>query len=152
MIMTTLPTPSLGPNLTVSLNALSTILLITGYIAIRCKRITFHKWAMTSALVSSTAFLAVYVGHHYLHGSTRYPLRDWTYVIYLLVLIPHIILATLMVPFIIRGVWLAWTDRFDLHARLMRKVWPVWIYVSVTGVVVYVMLYILPGQRDLLLQ
>ena len=144
MIMTTPPTPSLGPNLTVSLNALSTILLIAGYIAIRYKRIALHKWAMTSALVSSTAFLAIYLCHHYLNGSTRYPLRDWTYWVYLLILIPHIILATLMVPFIIRGVWLAWMERYDVHARLMRKVWPVWGYVSVTGVVVYLMLYVFP--------
>ena len=147
--MTTLPSPSLGPNLTVSLNALSTILLLTGYVAIRWKKITFHKWTMTSALVSSTAFLAVYLGHHYLHGSTAYPFRDWSYAVYLAILVPHIILATLMVPFIIRGVWLAWTERFDLHARLMRKVWPVWLYVSLTGVVVYLMLYILPRWRDL---
>ena len=147
--MTTLPSPSLGPNLTVSLNALSTILLITGYVAIRWKKITFHKWTMISALVSSTAFLAVYLGHHYLHGSTPYPFRDWSYTVYLVILVPHIILATLMVPFIIRGVWLAWTERFDVHARLMRKVWPVWLYVSMTGVVVYLMLYILPHWRDL---
>ena len=144
-----LPAPTLGPVLTVSLNALSTLLLVAGYVAVRRRRITFHKWAMTSALASSAAFLAVYLGHHYLHGSTRYPFRDWTYVIYLVILLPHIVLAALMVPFIVRGVWLAWAARFDAHARLMRRVWPVWVYVSLTGVAVYLMLYVMPRWRGL---
>ena len=145
--MTTLPFPLLGPNLTVTFNVLSTILLTMGYIAIRRGKITLHKWTMISALVSSTVFLLVYLWHHYLNGSTPYPFKDWTYIVYLIILIPHICLAIIMVPFIVRGVWLAWEKRFEDHARLMRKVWPVWLYVSVTGIIVYLMLYVLPGWR-----
>jgi putative membrane protein len=142
-----LPHASLGPNLTVTLNLLSTILLIAGYRAIRQRRIDAHRRLMIGALLSSTAFLAVYLLHHALNGSTPYPDRDWTYVVYLVVLIPHSILAAAIVPFILRGVWLAWRRRFDRHARLMRRVWPVWFYVSVTGIAVYLMLYVLPHIR-----
>lgn len=133
--------------MTVTLNAISTLLLIAGYAAIRRGRRTWHIRIMLGALVSSALFLAVYLYGHSLNGSTRYPFRDWTYGLYLLVLIPHIILATLMVPFILRGVYLGGRQWFDRHARLMRYVWPVWLYVSVTGILIYVMLYILPGWR-----
>jgi putative membrane protein len=142
-----IPDPSWGPNLTVSLNALSTVLLIAGYRAIRGGKRELHKRIMLGALASSAAFLTVYLWHHALHGSTRYPFHDWTYTLYLLILIPHIILATLVVPFVLRGVYLAWRERFEKHARLMRYVWPVWLYVSITGVLVYLMLYIFPGWR-----
>lgn len=145
--MISLPAPSLGPNLTVSLNALSTVLLVCGYLAIRRGNRDLHKRIMLAALISSTAFLTVYLVHHAMHGSTHYPFKDWTYTAYLLVLIPHVILATLVVPFVLRGVWLAWRQRFDKHAALMRYVWPVWLYVSVTGVLVYLMLYIFPSWR-----
>lgn len=79
-----------------------------------------HRRIMLGALATSAAFLAVYLTHHALSGSTHYPFRDWTYTAYLLILIPHSILAGLMVPFILRGVWLAWQARFDAHKRLMR--------------------------------
>ena len=142
-----LPTPSALATVTVGLNALSTILLLAGYRAIRGGNRFRHARLMVGALIASTAFLAVYLVNHGLHGSTRYPLKDWTYTLYLVILIPHIILATLMVPFILRGVYLAWRQRFEHHARLMQWVWPVWLYVSVTGVLVYLMLYVLPGMR-----
>ena len=129
---------------TVVLNGISTALLIWGYRAIRRSNRELHKRVMIGALVASTAFLSVYLYNHYLHGSTRYPLHDWTYGVYLFVLIPHILLAALMVPFIIRGVYLVWHREFARHARLMRWVWPVWLYVSVTGILVYLMLYHLP--------
>lgn len=142
-----LPVPGLGPNLTVTLNAISTLLLILGYRAIRQKRREVHMRIMIAALISSTAFLAVYLTNHAINGSTPYPLHDWTRALYFGILIPHVILAAAMVPFILGGVWLAWHQRFDRHARLMRWVWPVWLYVSVTGIVVYLMLYILPHCR-----
>ncbi|MCE9616260.1 MAG: DUF420 domain-containing protein [Lentisphaerae bacterium] len=142
-----LPIPGLGPNTTVALNALSTVLLIAGYRAIRGGRRDTHRRLMIGALASSAAFLAVYLTHHALHGSTRFPFHDWTRTVYMLVLIPHTILAAAIVPFILRGVWLAWRARFDDHKRLMRWVWPVWLYVSATGILVYLMLYILPHLR-----
>lgn len=135
------------PSLTVTLNATSVVLLIIGYRAIRRRNILRHRRVMLSALTSSAAFLTIYVIHHALHGSTPYPFDDWTRPLYLLILIPHIILATAMVPFIIAGVSLALMGKFAPHARLMRWVFPVWTYVSVTGVLVYLMLYIQPLCR-----
>lgn len=142
-----LPVPTLGPILTASLNLLSTILLLAGWIAIRRGQRDRHRRIMLGALGASAAFLAVYLAHHAIHGSTRYPFHDWTYAAYLLVLIPHSILAGVMVPFILRGVWLAAQQRFAAHRRLMRCVWPVWFYVSLTGIVVFLMLYVLPHAR-----
>lgn len=145
--MPPLPVPTLGPNLTATLNALSTLLLIVGWVAIRRKHSRGHKRFMLGALTTSALFLVVYLTHHAISGSTRYPFRDWTYTLYLLVLIPHTVLATAILPFVLRGVWLAWRERFDRHARLMRWVWPAWLYVSVTGIVVYGMLYWWPHWR-----
>lgn len=145
--MDVLPAPSLGPNLTAALNTLSTLLLIAGWVAIRRKHRIAHQRAMLAALTASALFLVVYLTHHAISGSTRYPFRDWTYTVYLVVLIPHTILATAILPFVLRGVWLAWRGRFDRHARLMRWVWPVWLYVSFTGILVYVMLYWWPHWR-----
>ena len=144
-----LPSPSLGPNLTVALNGLSLVFLLAGYRAVRLRRVVMHKRLMIGALAASVAFLAAYLTHHALHGSTRYPFEDWTRTLYLAVLIPHSLLAALIVPFVLRGVWLAWRERFEAHARLMRRVWPVWIYVSATGILVYLMLYIFPHWREI---
>jgi putative membrane protein len=143
-----LPQPNLYHCISTTLNALSTILLIAGYLAIRNKNRKRHQRCMTAALTSSGLFLTVYLYNHGLHGSTPYPLKeDWTYKVYLAVLLPHILLAVLMVPFILRGYWLARREFWARHARLMRIVWPVWVYVSATGVLVFWMLYVLPGIR-----
>ena len=143
-----LPTPNLLHIISTSLNACSTILLLAGYVAIRKGNRAVHQRIMLGALTSSAVFLVVYLYNHAQNGSTHYPLPDdWTYRLYLAVLLPHILLAALMVPFILRGVWLAWKARWSDHARLMRFVWPVWLYVSATGVLVFWMLYALPGLR-----
>ena len=143
----TLPVAGWGPQTTVTLNTLSTILLLAGYWAIRTGRRELHRRLMLAALVSSAAFLTVYLSYHALHGRTLYPFHDWTRTAYLLVLIPHTILAGVIVPFILWGVALAWRARFEAHRRLMRWVWPAWVYVSVTGVLVYLMLYVWPHAR-----
>ena len=97
---------------------------------------------MLAALGFSTLFLISYLYYHYQVGSVPYGRQDWTRPVYFAILIPHIVLATVMVPFILGTVWLALGRRdFRQHARLARWVWPVWIYVSVSGVAVYVMLY-----------
>lgn len=144
---TPLPTAGLGPLLTVSLNTLSTVLLVAGYRAIRRGQRERHRRMMVGALIASALFLIVYLTHHALNGSTPYPFRDWTRTLYLAVLIPHSILAVAIVPFILRGVWLAQRERFESHKRLMRWVWPAWVYVSATGIVVFLMLYALPHWR-----
>lgn len=131
------------PAINASLNAAATLMLLSGYVAVRRVKLEAHKWFMVAALALSAAFLVSYVTH-YLHvGTTPYPHQDWTRPLYFLILIPHIILATGMVPFILAAVWHAWRGRFDKHVRLTRWVWPVWMYVSVTGVIVFYMLRIL---------
>ena len=96
---------------------------------------------MTAALASSTLFLISYLIYHYSAGSVPYPHHDWTRPLYFAILIPHVILATFMVPFILMAVRHAWQGRFDRHKRLTRWVWPVWMFVSVSGVAIYLMLY-----------
>jgi putative membrane protein len=97
---------------------------------------------MAAALVTSTIFLASYLVYHAQAGSTPYPHHDWTRPLYFVVLIPHIILAALMVPFILAAVILAWKRRFRAHTRITRWLWPVWMYVSVSGVAIYAMLHL----------
>jgi uncharacterized membrane protein YozB (DUF420 family) len=138
---------SILPHFTVSFNALSTVLLLLGYRAVRRRDILLHKRLMICALASSTLFLITYLAHKAADGTVRYPYDDWTRPVYLVILLPHVLLAMLMGPFILRGAWLAATGRFMQHARLMRRVFPVWLYVSVTGVLVYLFLYAQPHFR-----
>lgn len=135
------------PVLNASLNTLSTVLLIQGYRRIKEQDRQGHKRYMLSALISSALFLVSYLVYHYLVGSVPYPRHDWTRPLYLAILIPHVILAAGMVPFIFILVWRAWREDFARHRRLARWVWPVWIFVSISGVVVYLMLYQL-GQAS----
>lgn len=129
------------PALNAVLNGLSTTLLIAGYSAIRRGRRRAHQRFMLSALVSSALFLACYLLYHYAVGSVPYPHHDWTRPLYFSILIPHVILAALMVPFIIAAVMFALRGDFTRHTRLTRWVWPVWIFVSLSGIAVYLMLY-----------
>ncbi|MDH3939232.1 MAG: DUF420 domain-containing protein, partial [candidate division Zixibacteria bacterium] len=86
-------------------------------------------------------FLTCYLIYHAEVGSVPYPHHDWTRPLYFAILVPHVILAALMVPFILITVWLAWREKFIRHRRLARLVWPVWLFVSISGVVIYLMLY-----------
>ena len=129
------------PALNAFLNMLSSILLFCGYVAIKRGKREQHRKFMSAALLSSIAFLTSYLIYHRSVGSVPYPYYDWTRSLYFFILIPHVILAALMVPFILRLVWLATKGEFIRHAKLARVVWPVWMYVSVTGVIVYGMLY-----------
>lgn len=130
------------PTLNAAFNMISAVLLTFGYINIRRGKQETHKKFMISALISSALFLTSYLIYHYLVGSVPYPYQDWTRTVYLIVLVPHIILAALMVPFILVMVWWAFRERFERHRRIARWVWPVWMYVSVSGVTVYLMLYV----------
>ena len=129
------------PSVNATLNGISTVLLICGYAYIRRGRRDIHMRFMIAALISSAAFLTTYLIYHYYAGSVPYSRQDWTRPVYFTILIPHVILAALMTPFIIAGVVLAARKSFEKHRRLMRWVWPVWLFVSVTGVIVYMMLY-----------
>jgi len=123
------------------LNSLSAVLLFFGYRAIRKANRETHKKIMLAALGSSALFLISYLIYHYNVGSVPYPYHDWTRIVYLLILIPHIILAAVMSPFILIAVWFALRSDFERHRRIARWIWPVWMYVSVSGVTIYLMLY-----------
>ncbi len=130
------------PTLIASLNMISAVLLSFGYVNIRRGKPETHRKFMISALVSSALFLTCYLFYHYQVGSVPYPYEDWTRVVYLAVLIPHIVLTAVMVPFILVMVWWAFRGSFDRHRRIARWVWPIWMYVSISGVTVYLMLYV----------
>ena len=123
------------------LNGLCTIFLLLGFIYIKRGDIKTHQKCMVTALTLSAIFLISYLIYHSQVGSVPYPHRDWTRPIYFAILIPHIILAAVNVPFIIALVWRAYKGEFDRHRRLARWVWPSWIFVSITGVIIYLMLY-----------
>lgn len=123
------------------LNGLCTFFLLLGFIYIKRGDIKAHQKCMVTALILSALFLISYLIYHSQVGSVPYPHCDWTRPIYFAILIPHIILAAVNVPFIIALVWRAYKGEFDRHRRLARWIWPSWIFVSITGVIIYLMLY-----------
>ena len=130
------------PKINASLNALSALLLVCGWIAIKRGRKDVHRNFMIAALVSSAMFLSCYLYYHAHHLVTKYTGQGILRPIYFFVLATHIPLAVVVLPGSLAAVWFAWKGRFDLHVRVTRWLWPVWIYVSVTGVIVYLMLYV----------
>ena len=129
------------PIVNAALNCLSAVLLLLGFVRIRQGRRRQHQQFMVAAVITSALFLASYLVYHATVGSVPYPLQDWTRTLYLAILVPHIILATLMVPAIVVALYHAVRRQFGRHARLTRWVWPVWMFVSVSGVIIYWMLY-----------
>ena len=129
------------PELNAALNLASALLLVLGYTLIRQRAITGHTLCMLGATFTSTVFLISYVYYHLHHGATRFPGRGWSRPLYFSILLSHTTLAIVQVPLIIRTLTHALRGRFDAHKRLARVTLPIWIYVSVTGVVVYWMLY-----------
>jgi putative membrane protein len=132
------------PTLNAALNALAAVCLFAGWRAIRVRkdRALHLRW-MLAALVFSTLFLCAYLAYHALHGSTPYPGRGLLRGVYFFILLTHIPLAAVVVPFSIAAVVLAWRDRLVMHRRIVRWLWPVWMYVSATGVLIYLMLHVL---------
>lgn len=129
------------PTINALLNLICSMLLIAGFIQIKKGNRLLHKKIMIGALITSALFLTSYLLYHYRVGSVPYPYHDWTRPLYFFILIPHVILAALMTPFILTAVWFAFRNDFDRHKKVVRWVWPVWIFVSVSGVAVYLMLY-----------
>jgi putative membrane protein len=129
------------PELNASLNASSGVLLVAGYLFVRRGRIRAHHWCMVSAFVFSILFLVGYVWFHFHEGVIRYKGTGWLRVVYFSILIPHTILATAIVPLAIITLMHALRGRFDRHRRIARWTLPIWLFVSVTGVTVYFMLF-----------
>ncbi len=132
---------SLLPSVNASLNSASAVLLVLGYFLIRQRAITAHTVCMLGACVTSTLFLVSYLYYHYHHGSTRFQGQGAVRIFYFGLLISHTVLAVAIVPLVIRTLYFAFTSRFHRHAAIARVTLPLWLYVSVTGVVVYWMLY-----------
>jgi putative membrane protein len=129
------------PALDAGLNALSAVLLALGFFFIRRKNVSAHKACMLSAFASSTLFLACYLWYHAHHGVTHFPGRGAVRAFYFALLGSHTVLAAVIVPLVLLTLYRALRQRFDLHRRVARWTLPLWLYVSVTGVVVYWMLY-----------
>jgi uncharacterized membrane protein YozB (DUF420 family) len=141
------------PAVNASLNGLSAILLTLGFIFIRQKKITAHRNCMISAFCVSVIFLICYLTYHtylgvVLHkGPTRFLNPLWFRPIYLTILLTHTVLAIVIVPMILITLFRALRERFDKHKKIARWTLPLWMYVSVTGVVVYLLLYQIFPQK-----
>lgn len=129
------------PTLNAALNSLSAALLVIGFLYIRSKNRQAHKICMLAALASSTLFLVSYLAYHYQVGSVPFKGQGWVRPVYFTILLSHTILAAVVVPLALITLSRGLRQRFDAHRRIARWTFPVWLYVSVTGVVVYWMLY-----------
>jgi uncharacterized membrane protein YozB (DUF420 family) len=129
------------PALNASLNATAAVLLVSGYTFIRRRQITAHRVCMVSAFVVSTAFLISYLIYHARVGSVPFQGHGWIRPVYFLLLITHIALAAAILPLALLTLSRALREQFDRHKRIARWTLPIWLYVSVTGVVIYFLLY-----------
>ncbi len=143
MLPMTIPVPTIAdlPLLNAALNGLATALLAAGYLAIRRRRIGVHRFLMLAAFTTSAFFLVSYVIYHANVGSRRFAGTGAVRPLYLALLVTHVVLAAAMVPPILMTLARALRGRFSDHARIARRTLPVWIYVSITGVAIYLMLY-----------
>jgi uncharacterized membrane protein YozB (DUF420 family) len=137
----------LFPRINATLNGIAAVLLLAGYVFIRRKRIGPHKVCMIAAVVVSAAFLASYLTYHTLKamqtgkGHTSFTGTGLVRPVYFTILISHVLLAAVNLPMVIVTLYRAMRNQFDRHRIIARWTWPVWMYVSVTGVIVYWMLY-----------
>ena len=129
------------PTVNATLNTISTILLTIGFLMIRRRKIVAHRNCMIAAFVVSGLFLTSYLIYHYHAGSTPFEGSGWIRFVYFAVLIPHIILAASILPLALTTLYFALRKRFTKHRRIARWTLPIWLYVSVTGIIVYWMLY-----------
>jgi putative membrane protein len=141
------------PHLNATLNSISAVLLVLGYIFIRRQRISAHRKCMIAAFITSTIFLISYVLYHSLlvyylgQGPTRFRGEGWVRPFYFTILLTHTILAVVIAPLVLITLRRGLRGRFDKHRRIARWTFPAWLYVSVTGVMVYLLLYQLYPAR-----
>jgi len=129
------------PALNASLNGVATVFLVAGYVLIRRRRIEAHRASMMAAVAASALFLISYVIYHANAGSRPFTGTGPIRAIYFFILLTHIVLAAAIVPMVLITLSRALRERFDRHAAIARWTLPIWLYVSVTGVVIYLMLY-----------
>jgi len=144
--------PPLWPGINSGFNACATVCIVAGLIAVKRGRVAGHKQFMLAAFALSVCFLVSYLSYHALGNETPYPTDAPGRGAYLILLLTHIVLAlptAILVPWV---VWLGWTDRVERHRRWARITAPIWLYVSFTGVVVYLWLYWFAGARPIVLE
>lgn len=135
------------PAVNATLNGLSAIFLTIGYVQIKRKNIDAHKRCMISAFCTSVLFLICYLTYHIVAGRTDFKNPAWFKPIYLTILGTHTILAAVIVPLIIMSLRRGLKRQDDLHRKISKWTWPLWMYVSVTGVVIYLLLYQIFPQK-----
>ena len=123
------------------LNATAAVCLTVGYYFMRKKQIQRHRAAMLTAFIVSVGFLITYVIHHIQVGSVPFRHAGFLHTLYIAILVPHILLAAAVVPLAVLTLYRGWTEKIALHRRIAKFTLPIWLYVSVSGVVVYLMLY-----------
>lgn len=129
------------PALNASLNALSGVLLLAGYLMIRTRRIKQHRRCMIAAFIASSVFLVCYAVYHAQVGSVPFTRQGFVRPLYFTILVTHVTLAAAVLPLAIVTLSRGLKGRYPLHVRIARWTFPIWLYVSVTGVLVYVLLY-----------
>src|SRR5262245_3991785 len=132
---------SVLPRLNASLNGASALLLVTGWLFVRRRRVSAHRTCMLLAFGFSAVFLVSYVVYHAQAGSRPFAGTGWIRPVYFTLLISHIVLAAVIVPLVLTTILRAWRGDFGRHVLIARWTLPIWLYVSITGVVVYWMLY-----------
>lgn len=128
------------PAVNACFNALTAVLLVLAVIAIKNKQVLRHQTLMLSAFASSSFFLVGYLAYHYVHGDTKYPGTGAMRGVYLLVLASHVLLSIPVVPMCLAAFYFAFKKKFVTHKKLTKVLFPIWLYVSVTGVLVFFML------------
>ncbi|HEO65558.1 MAG TPA: DUF420 domain-containing protein [Spirochaetes bacterium] len=130
------------PIVNATLNGISTVFILSGVFFIRQKKVKAHRICLLSAVGSSTLFLISYLTYHITKSEpTRFLGEGWLKILYFTILISHIILAAVIVPLVLITLMRAMGERFESHRKIARWTFPIWLYVSVTGVVIYIMLY-----------
>jgi putative membrane protein len=124
-----------------AINSLTTVLLVAGLIFIRQNKINLHRAAMTGAFSLGALFLICYVTYHLTNPANRYNGEGFSRYVYFFFLITHVLLSLVVLPLVLRAMFFAVTNRFDRHKRIVRYAYPIWLYVSASGVIVYLMLY-----------
>jgi len=134
------------PAINASLNASAAMLLLTGFFYIRRKNVRAHRACMLAAFAASSMFLVTYLVHHAQVGSVPFRGHGILRAVYFSLLIPHVLLAAIIVPLALLTLYRGWTARIERHRKIARYTLPIWLYVSVSGVIIYFMLYHLPSN------
>lgn len=128
------------PAVNACLNATSAVLLLSGFVAVKRGNPKIHRYFMVSAVASSALFLVGYLAYHFVHGDTKFGGAGAIRTVYLGILASHVLLSMAVVPMVLTALYFAWRKQFVRHTKVTRILFPIWLYVSVTGVVIFFML------------